>query len=354
MKILVINPGSTSTKIAVFDDRREVFSETIRHSTEELASFKSVLDQRFFRKETILATLKKNGILIKDLDAIIGRGGIVKPIPAGTYLVNNALINDLEKFSAEQEHSSTLGALIAYEIGMNIAKPSFIADPVCIDEFEDISRISGLKEIKRKSLLHALNIRASMYRYSEMFKRNVNELNLVIAHLGGGISVSAIKKGKIIDVNNANEAGPFSPERTGSLPSCDVVNMAYSGNYGRADFLKLFTKKGGLISYLGTNDMQEVLLRIRNGDSFAKEVFEALCYQVSKEIGAMATVLKGQLEAIIITGGLAYNEEVIDQIKRRTKFIAPVVAYPGEFEMEALDYAALRVLKGEEKAKEYI
>jgi len=354
MRILVINPGSTSTKIAVFDDRKEVFSETIRHSTEELSSFKSVLEQRFFRKEKIISALKKNEVQVDSLDTIIGRGGIIKPIPAGTYLVNEALISDLEKFSAEQEHPSTLGGLISYEIGQDIHKPSFIADPVCVDEFEDIARISGLKDIKRKSLLHALNIRASMYRYSETFKRNINDLNLIVAHLGGGISIAAIKNGRIVDVNNANEAGSFSPERTGNLPSIDVVNMAYSDNYDRGDLLKLFTKKGGLVSYLGTNNMQEVLLKIKEGDNFAKEVFEALCYQVAKEIGAMATVLNGNLEAIIITGGLAYNEEVVETIKSRVQFIAPIIAYPGEFEMEALAYAALRVLNGDEKAKKYV
>jgi butyrate kinase len=354
MRVLVINPGSTSTKIAVFDDRNEVFTETIRHSTDELSHFKSVLDQKFFRKEKVITALIKNNISVNSLDAVIGRGGIVKPISAGTYFVSDALISDLEKFSAEQEHPSTLGGLIAYEIARDIDKPSFIADPVCVDEFEDIARISGLKEIKRRSLLHALNIRASMYRYAEALNKNINDLNLIVAHLGGGISIAAIKDGKIIDVNNANEAGPFSPERTGSIPSIDVVNMAYSGNYNRGDLLKLFTKKGGLVSYLGTNNMEEVLLKIKRGDSFAKEVFEALCYQIAKEIGAMATVLEGNVETIIITGGLAYNEEVIDGIKNRVKFIAPIVVYPGEFEMEALAYAALRVLNGDEKANEYI
>jgi butyrate kinase len=353
VKILVINPGSTSTKIAVFEDKNPIFEETIRHDKNELSRFNTVLDQLDYRKKAILDLLEKKNISIKEFDAIIGRGGIVKPIEAGTYIVNDTLINDLKAYSKEQEHPSTLGGLIAYEIASSIGKHAFIADPVCVDEFEDIARISGLKEIKRKSLLHALNVRASMYKYAESAGKDVKDLNLIVAHLGGGISVVAIKKGRIVDVNNANEGGPFSPERAGSLPSIDVVNMSYSHKYSRNDLLRLFTKEGGVYSYLGTNNMKEVIERIKNGDQYAKEVFDAMCYQIAKEIGAMATVLKGQVEAIIITGGIAHNNEVIDEIERRVGFISKIVKYPGEFEMEALAFAALRVLKGEEKAKIY-
>lgn len=353
MKILVINPGSTSTKVALFDDKNLLLEETIRHNKEELSRFKNVLEQLDYRKEAVLNFLSKNNISLSNIDAVIGRGGIVKPIEAGTYIVNEALINDLKLYSKEQEHPSTLGGLISYEIAKIINKPAYIADPVCVDEFEDIARISGLKEIKRKSLLHALNVRASMYKYAENNNKNVEDLNLIIAHLGGGITVAAIKKGKIVDVNNANEGGPFSPERAGSLPSIDVVNIAYSQKYSRDDILRMFTKEGGVYSYLGTNNVKEVIGRIRNGDSYAKEVFEAMCYQIAKEIGAMATVLKGQVDAIIITGGIAYNEEVIYEIKKRVGFIAEIVSYPGEFEMEALALAALRVLKGDESAKIY-
>lgn len=353
MKVLVINPGSTSTKIAVFDGKKQIFSETVRMSNEETAKFDSVLEQTDFRKNQVLVALKNNNIELSSLDAIIGRGGIVKPIPAGTYIVNEALINDLKEYSKEQEHPSTLGGLIAYEIGLQINKPAFIADPVCVDEFEEIARISGLKEIKRKSLLHALNVRASLYRYAEEIGKKVTEINAIVAHLGGGITIAAIKKGKIVDVNCANEGGPFSPERAGSLPSIEVVNMAYSGKYTRSDLLKKFTKTGGMVSYLGTNDMKEILERLRNGDSEAKEVFEAMCYQIAKEIGAMSTVIHGKVDAIIITGGIAYNKEVIDEIRRRTGWISKIVEYPGEFELEALAYAALRVLNGEEVAKVY-
>ncbi|BAL80918.1 butyrate kinase [Caldisericum exile] len=353
MKILVINPGSTSTKIGVFEDKSPIIEETIRHDKTELSKFNTVIEQLDYRKFAILDLLEQKGVSLNELDAVIGRGGIVKPIEAGTYIVNEALINDLKVYSKEQEHPSTLGGLIAYEIANAIGKPAFIADPVCVDEFEEIARISGLKEIRRKSLLHALNVRASMYKYAESEGKNVNDLNLIVAHLGGGITVAAIKKGRIVDVNNANEGGPFSPERTGSLPSIDVVNMSYSGKYTRSDLLRLFTKEGGVYSYLGTNNIKEVIERVKNGDKVAKEVFDAMCYQIAKEIGGMATVLKGDVEAIIITGGIAYNEEVIQEITKRVSFIAKVVSYPGEFEMEALAFAALRVLKREEDAKIY-
>lgn len=353
MKILVINPGSTSTKIAVFEDRNPVFTETIRLTQEESSRFSSVLEQTEFRKDQVIDALKKNNIQIDLLDAVVGRGGILKPIPAGTYIVNQSLIADLYSHSKEHEHPSTLGGLIAYEIASKIGKPAFIADPVCVDEFEAIARISGLKEIKRRSLLHALNIRASLYRYAENHDRKIDDLNLIIAHLGGGISIAAVKNGKIVDVNNANEGGPFSPERAGSLPSIDVLEMSYSNKYSRDDLLKLFTKKGGMISYLGTNDMKEIIERVNNGDHEAKEIFEAMCYQIAKEIGAMASVLSGKIEAIIITGGIAYNDEVVSEISKRVGWIAKIISYPGEFELEALAFAALRVLKGEEEARIY-
>ncbi len=353
MKVFVINPGSTTTKIALFDGRSEVFSETIRHSPEELGHFDSILGQKEFRKGKIIDELEKRGVDLKSFDAIIGRGGIVKPIPAGTYVVNDILLKDLADYSFDQQHAANLGGIIAYEMAAPSGKPAFIADPICVDEFEDISRISGLREIQRKSLLHALNMRASMYRYAENSGKNVEDLNLIIVHLGGGISVSPVKEGRLIDVNNADEGGPFSPQRPGGLPSIDVVNLAYSGKYTRNDLVKMFTKTGGLLSYLGTDDMKEVIKRINEGDKEAKEVFDAMCYQISKEIGAMATVLKGKIDAIIITGGVAYNEEVVQEIERRVDFIAKIFVYPGEFEMESLAFAALRVLNGEEKPREY-
>jgi butyrate kinase len=326
MKILVINPGSTSTKIAVFNGRESIFIESIHHPTDILSQFNSLKEQKDFRKEKILEVLEKYNISLDQLEVVIGRGGILKPIEAGTYRVNDALINDL--IQSKVEHASNLGGIIAYEIAADLEVPAYIADPVSVDEFEEVARISGLKEI--------------------------NRLNIIVAHLGGGISIAPLRNGKIVDVNNANEGGPFSPERTGILPSIDVVRMSYSGKYEKNELVRLFTKKGGLVSYLGVNSMPEVMEKIRKGDKYAKLIVDAMCYQIAKEIGAMATVLKGNVEAIIFTGGLSHNKELIAELSKRVSWIAPIVVYPGEEEMSALAMAAFRVLKGEEKEREYI
>jgi len=350
--ILVINPGSTSTKIAIFNQEgKEIFKETISHSTEELSKFKSLLEQNPVRKKIILDTLKKKNIDSNSLRAIIGRGGVLKPLEAGTYEVNNKLINDLK--NSPIEHASNLGGIIAHEIAEELDVPAYIADPVSVDEFTDIARISGLKGVERKSLLHTLNIRANAFRYAKEQGKKFEELNLIGAHLGGGISIAPIKKGKIIDVNNANDGGPFSPERTGSLPNKALIHLCYSGEYSEKELYKLITHQGGLVSYLGTNDVREVMKKIEQGDNYAKLIFEAMCYQIAKEVGAMATVLKGKVEAIILTGGIAHNEILVNKIKDRTGWIAPVVVYPGEEEMKALAQAVIRVIDGVEKVKTY-
>ncbi|MBU1427529.1 butyrate kinase [bacterium] len=350
--ILVINPGSTSTKIAIFNQEgKEIFKETISHSTEELSKFKSLLEQGPVRKKIILDTLKKKNIDSNSLKVIIGRGGVLKPLEAGTYEVNNKLINDLK--NSPIEHASNLGGIIAHEIAEEIDVPAYIADPVSVDEFTDIARISGLKGIERKSLLHTLNIRANAFRYAKEQGKKFEELNLIVAHLGGGISIAPIKKGKIIDVNNANDGGPFSPERTGSLPNKALIHLCYSGEYSEKELYKLITNQGGLVSYLGTNDVREVMKKIEQGDKYAELIFEGMCYQIAKEIGAMAVVLKGKVEAIILTGGIAHNEILVNKIKDHTGWIAPVVVYPGEEEMKALAQAVIRVIKDEEKVKTY-
>ncbi len=350
--ILVINPGSTTTKIAIFNQEgKEIFKETISHSTEELSKFKSLLEQGPVRKKIILDTLKKKNIDSNSLKVIIGRGGVLKPLEAGTYEVNNKLINDLK--NSPIEHASNLGGIIAHEIAEEIDVPAYIADPVSVDEFTDIARISGLKGIERKSLLHTLNIRANAFRYAKEQGKKFEELNLIVAHLGGGISIAPIKKGKIIDVNNANDGGPFSPERTGSLPNKALIRLCYSGEYSEKELYKLITHQGGLVSYLGTNDVREVMKKIEQGDKYAELIFEGMCYQIAKEIGAMAAVLKGKVEVIILTGGIAHNEILVNKIKDRTGWIAPVVVYPGEEEMKALAQAVIRVIKDEEKVKIY-
>ena len=350
--ILVINPGSTSTKIALFNQEgKEIFSRSITHSTEELSQFKSLLEQCPVRKKIILDTLKKEKIEFNSIKTIIGRGGVLKPLEAGTYEVNNKLINDLK--NSPIEHASNLGGIIAHEIAEKIDVPAYIADPVSVDEFTDIARISGLKGIERKSLLHTLNIRANAFRYAKEQGKKFEEINLIVAHLGGGISIAPIKKGKIVDVNNANDGGPFSPERSGSLPNKALIHLCYSGKYSEKELYKLITNQGGLVSYLGTNDTREVMKKIEQGDNYAKLIFEAMCYQIAKEIGAMAIVLKGKVEAIILTGGIAHSEILVNKIKDRTSWIAPVVVYPGEEEMKALAQAVIRVMDGVEKVKIY-
>jgi len=331
--VLVINPGSTSTKIAIFNLKaEEIASESVNHSAEELSQFKSLLEQGPIRKKIILDTLRKENIDTNSLKAVIGRGGILKPIEAGTYTVNDKLIEDLKH--SPREHASNLGGIIAREIAEEIDVPAYIADPVSVDEFSDIARISGLKGIERESLLHTLNIRANAFRYAKEQGKKLKELNLIVAHLGGGISVAPIGKGKIVDVNNANDGGPFSPERTGSLPNKALI-------------------QGGLVSYLGINDTREVIKKIEQGDNYAKLIFEAMCYQIAKVIGAMATVLKGEIEAIILTGGISHSEILVNRIKDRAGWIAPIVVYPGEEEMKALAQAVIRVLNGVEEVKTY-
>jgi butyrate kinase len=350
--ILVINPGSTSTKVAIFNQEgKEIFKESISHSTEELSQFKSLLEQGPVRKKIIFNTLKKKKVDSNSLRAIIGRGGVLKPLEAGTYEVNNKLINDLK--SSPIEHASNLGGIIAHEIAKELNVPAYIADPVSVDEFTDIARISGLKGIERKSLLHTLNIRANAFRYAKEQGKKFEELNLIVAHLGGGISIAPIKKGKIIDVNNANDGGPFSPERTGSLPNKALIHLCYSGEYSEKELYKFITHQGGLVSYLGTNDFREVMKKIDQGDKYAELIFEGMCYQIAKEIGAMAAVLKGKVEVIILTGGIAHNKILVNKIKDRTGWIAPVVVYPGEEEMKALAQAVIRAIDGVEKIKTY-
>ena len=350
--ILVINPGSTSTKIALFNQKgKKIFNETISHATEEFSQFKSLLEQGPIRKKIILDTLKKENIDINSLKEVIGRGGILNPLEAGTYTVNNKLIEDLK--NSPREHASNLGGIIASEIAKTVHIPAYIADPVSVDEFTDIARISGLKGIKRESLLHTLNIRANAFRYAKEQGKKLEELNLIVAHLGGGISIAPLEKGKIVDVNNANDGGPFSPERTGFLPNKALIHLCYSGKYSEKELIKLITHQGGLVSYLGTNDVKEVVKKIEQGDKYAKLIFEAMCYQIAKEIGATATVIKGKVEAIILTGGLSHSEILVNKIKERVGWIAPVVVYPGEEEMKALAEAVIRVINGVEKAKTY-
>ncbi|MGH2331226.1 butyrate kinase [Thermoanaerobacter mathranii] len=351
--ILVINPGSTSTKVAVFKDKEPVFTETLRHSSEELAKYKSIIDQFEFRTQAILNMLKEKGISLSEIDAIVGRGGLLKPIESGTYIVNEKMIEDLKK-AERGEHASNLGGIIAYTLAKEHDIEAYIVDPVVVDELEDIARITGMPDIEKSSIFHALNQKAIARRLAADLNKKYEEVNLIIAHLGGGISIGAHKHGRVVDVNDAlNGEGPFSPERAGGLPVLDLVKLCYSGKYTYQEMKKRLIGQGGIVAHLGTNDVREVYKKIEEGDKKAELVLEAMAYQTAKEIGAMAVVLKGQVDAIGITGGIAYNEDFVKRISERVKFIAPIYVYPGEDEMSALAQGAYRVLSGEEKAKMY-
>ncbi|CDM69541.1 Butyrate kinase [Clostridium bornimense] len=352
-KLLIINPGSTSTKIGVFEDEKEILDETLRHSSEEIGKYATVVDQKDFRKEVILDVLKTKGIDIKGFDAIVGRGGLLKPIEGGTYAVNEEMLNDIKK-AERGEHASNLGAMIADEIAKEIGAKSFIVDPVVVDELSDVARISGVPELPRTSIFHALNQKAVGKRYAKERNKSYEDCNIIVVHMGGGVSVGAHTGGKIVDVNNALDGdGAFSPERSGGVPAGALIKMCFSGKYTEAEVKKKITGQGGLVAYLDTNDMRDVLKASAEGDEKSKLIYDAFIYQVSKDIGAMATVLKGKVEAIVLTGGIAYSDVVVNSIKERVSFIAPLVVYGGEDEMLALAQGALRVLNGEEQAKEY-
>ncbi len=352
-KILAINPGSTSTKIAVFNNEICDFKTTIKHNADEIAKYKNIFDQYDFRKKAIAKTLEQQNIKFDELHAVVGRGGMLKPIESGTYSVNDAMV-DYMKRAVRGEHASNLGCVIAKEIADAQDIPAFIVDPVAVDEMEDIARVTGMPEIERQSLFHALNQKAVGLKAAEDLDKNYKDLNLIIAHLGGGISVGVHRKGRVIDVNNALDGdGPMSPERSGSVPLGPLYKMCFSGEYTLEDIKRKNYGRGGLVAHLGTNDGFEIAKRIQEGDEKADFVFNAMCYQIAKEIGSGATVLKGEVDAIILTGGLAYDKYLVKLIKERTSFIANTLVYPGEDEMEALALGALRVLKGEEQPKTY-
>ena len=353
VKSLIINPGSTSTKIGVFEDETLLFEETLRHSTEEIAQYASIVDQKDFRKQIILDLLEEKDFDIRSLQVIVGRGGMLKPIPGGTYAVSDDLLHDL-KIGKQGQHASNLGGILAREIGDEIGVPSYIVDPVVVDELMPIARYSGVPELPRTSVFHALNQKAVAKRYAKEKGVPYESLNLIVVHMGGGVSVGAHEKGRVIDVFNALDGdGAFSPERAGAVPSGALIRMCFSGEYTEKEVYKKIVGGGGFNAYLGTNDMRDVAKMIDEGDTHADEVREAFILQVCKNIGSMSCVLKGKVDAIIVTGGIAYNKAVVDKMEERAGFIAPFTVYPGEDELLALAQGALRVLNGEEKAMEY-
>ena len=353
LKSLIINPGSTSTKVGIFEDETCVVDETLRHSTEEISKYDSIIAQKDFRKNIILDFLKNSNIDVNSFDFIVGRGGLLKPIPGGTYEVTDAVIKDLE-IGVQGQHASNLGGILAREIADQIGKKAFIVDPVVVDELSDVARISGMPECPRTSIFHPLNQKAVARRYAKSIGKKYEDLRLVVAHLGGGVSVGAHEYGKIVDVYSAFEGdGALSPERCGGLPTGKLIRLCYSGKYSEKEMLKKATGQGGFNAYLGTNDAREVMKRMDEGDAQAKLVMEAFIFQVCKDIGAESTVLKGEVDQIIITGGIAYNERVTKAMIERVGKIAPVTVYPGEDELLALAQGGLRVMNGEEEAKVY-
>jgi len=352
--ILAINPGSTSTKISVSHNEKSVFLKTIRHSIEELDEFEKITDQFEFRKNIIMEELKKAEICIDKISAVVGRGGLIKPVEGGVYEVNNRLKEDLE-IGVMGDHASNLGGLIADSIARTIhGARAFIANPVVVDELQDVARISGHPEIERISIFHALNQKAIAQQFAKSRATKYEELNLIVAHLGGGISVGAHYRGKVIDVNNALDGdGPFSPERSGSLPAGQLARLCFSEKYSYSDVKKMITGKGGLVAYMGTNSAYEVEKMVNDGNQKAKLIQDAMAYQIGKAIGEMATVLYGEVHGILLTGGVANNRDLVSYIRNMVSFIAPVFVYPGEDEMASLTMNGLMVLKGEVECKVY-
>ncbi len=352
MNVLAIDPGSTSTKIGVFIDGK-LHKTTIEHKRETLNAFKHIMDQEDMRFEVIDNFLKESGYHNVKFDAVAGRGGLIKPIESGVYEVNEVMLKDLRD-GINGFHASNLGGILAYKFSKRFLCYAFIVDPVVVDEMDDVARLSGFKDIERKSIFHALNHKSASRKAAEKLGKRYDELNLIVAHMGGGISIGAHKKGRVVDVNNALDGeGPFAVERTGGLPIGDLVRLIENKKYTTKELLAVFSKKGGVYSYLNSIDMIEIERRIKSGDGYAKLVVDALIYQVSKEIGALSAALEGDVDAVVLTGGLAKSSLITQGIQKRVKFIADVIILGGEFELEALVEASLRALNKEEAIKKY-
>lgn len=350
-KILAINPGSTSTKISLYEDEKEIFTEKLEHPLEVMEKFDRVEDQLHMREELILKILQEKNINVKELSAVVARGGMLPPVKPGAYVINELMIDRVLNRPI-MEHASNLAAPIAYAIAKEVGIPSYIYDSVMADELTDIARISGMPDIPRTSSSHVLNTRAMAIKAAKERNKRYDEMNIIVAHLGGGISINVHEKGRITDLVSDDE-GPFSPERAGRVPCRELINLCYSGKYDKKTMQRKLRGNGGLKAYLNTIDAREVQNMIENGNEKARLVYEAMAYQIAKGIGELATVLEGNIDLIILTGGIAYSKMLTDWIVKRVKFIAPVEILAGENEMEALTLGALRVLRGEESAREY-
>lgn len=353
MKLLVINPGGSSTKIAVFEDERELFHRNISHTGEELRPYDRIFDQFEFRKQLILNTLTEEGHSLDSFDAAVGRGGLMKEIEGGTYAVNDAMIDDL-KNAVRGEHAANLGSALARSIADALGKPSFVVDPVSVDEFQDISRITGISDLSYPSWLHSLNHKAVARKTAQSMGGKYEDFNFIIAHLGSGISIVPHYKGKMIDGSGGRTNGPFSSDRSGGLPAYPLIELCYSGTYTHKELVDKVSSFGGVYDYLGTKDMVEVERRIGEGDEKAKLIMDAFIYQIAKEIASYGATLYGKVDRIVLTGGIAHSKMVTEGVMRRVEYLAPVSVEAGEMEMEAMALGALRVLRGEEEAKVYI
>lgn len=352
MLVLAINPGSTSTKVGLFREEECLFKETIRHAQQDLAAFAAIMEQTAFRRDAVLALLREKEVELNQLSALVVRGGLLRPVDGGVWAVDDAMVEDLAacRYGA---HASNLGAVLALPVGRRLGIPVYTVDPVTVDEFDAPARYSGLQGVQRVSMSHALNMKAVARLVADRISELYEEINLVVAHLGSGISVSAHRRGRMIDVNNANNEGPFSLERCGTLPALALIDLCFAGVRSHYGMKELVTARGGLFSYLGTKDFFEVEKRVAAGDEAAGGVVEAMAYQVCKEIGAMSAVLGGDVRRVILTGGLANSALLTARIREKVSFIAPVEIIPGEEELEALAAGALRALRGMEQPKTY-
>jgi butyrate kinase len=352
-QMLIINPGSTSTKVALFDGTKKLSEQVIRHEGEKLRRFENVADQFEFRLEAIAPWIESLDLAPAAVKAVVGIGAPLRPMEGGSYAINDRMLEELQN-RQWSNHASNLGAVLAFYLGEQFSVPSMIVDPITTDDFTDLARVSGLKEIKRKCRSHALNLKEVCRRQAARAGKKLEDVNFVAVHMGGGISVAALEGGRVVDVNDGLLGmGPFSPDRCGAVPIGGLVKLCYSGQFSEQEMLDRLSRHSGLMSYLGESDLRKVEQMIEDGDTRAELYFNAMAYQIAKETGAVAVVLKGQYQAIVLTGGMAHSERLVDQIAERVEFLGDIQVVPGEFEMEAMAAAGLRFLTGEENLKEY-
>lgn len=351
MKILVINPGATSTKIAVFDEEQQLYKLGLDHSAEELNQFDHVIDQADYRKAAILDAITAAGYKLTDFDAVCGRGGLYRPIPSGTYAVNDKVMHDVET-APYGEHPSNLGAYLAKKLGDMVGIPAFFVDPVCVDEMTEVAHYTGFAEFRRLCQFHALNHKSIGRKAAQELGKAYEDVNLIVCHLGGGVSVGAHRHGRVVDVCNVKDEGSMGMDRAGGLPVNQLIDYCFSGKT-KDEVKKTLGRRAGMLSYVGTTDFREVRARMAEGDAKAAEAYQALVYQLSKDIGAMAAVLHFDVDAIVYTGGMAFGETFCDDITAYVGKIAKVIRLPGEEEMRALAEGALRVLHGQQEAAQY-